>query len=56
MDNLKDQIIEAVRRNDKEQLKELREKLKLVRWLNQFEGNVPIAAWLENDSPIVRFK
>lgn len=56
--DLKDRIINAIKANDKEELKRLQQELDRDKWLAQFNGNVPIRAWLDenNPNPIVRFK
>lgn len=55
MTDLREQIAEAIKANDKERLKLLRHQLKLEMWLNRFDRSVPPSAWLE-PNPIITFE
>lgn len=52
---LRDQIANAIKANDKQELIRLKEKVKQALWLNKFSGSVPIESWL-NENPFINIE
>lgn len=52
---LNHQIVIAILANDKDQLKQLKDKLARQRWIKQFNGNIPPIEWLK-PNPFIKFE
>ncbi|EOR96731.1 hypothetical protein ADIARSV_0154 [Arcticibacter svalbardensis MN12-7] len=47
------EIKEAILSKDNDKLRQLQAQLKRERWMNSFNGNIPVSAWLDNG--MIRF-
>jgi hypothetical protein len=53
---IKDEIIEAIRANNREKLRELREQLTRDKWLNEWrDRGSNMSEWIELENPFIKF-
>lgn len=52
---LKAEILKAIVIKDKPRLKELKLRLKRLQWIESFNGNVPVSAWIDESNPFIKW-